>query len=219
MIKPKTIEIEDLAKRWRCQPKQIIEAAIDGQIKLYFSLGYGVIADLPNPNPGHRLQLRPYQGGLQVDQPTLNTLLHTNEARDVKEAYTPEGALVYVELPPHGLSPRLGGRTMQMTIQMAQPLDIKTDDLHACMDDVEACESTGRVSSAPEPVVNSASDRPGSRKMWTPERLAELAAYRARYTMAETAAKFGISEQRIRQLLPSAKPKASPFPGVIHRLK
>ena len=68
-------------------------------------------------------------------------------------------------------------------------------------------------------VAVSTSDKPGSRKIWTPEKLEELAAYRARYTMAETAVKFSISEQRIRKLLPSAKPKASPFPGVIHRLK
>lgn len=82
-----------------------------------------------------------------------------------------------------------------------------------------------RVESAPftatpAPVVeDSASDKSGSRKVWTTEKLEELQAYRQAHTMPETAAKFGISEQRIRQLLPSDKPKASPFPGVIHRLK
>jgi hypothetical protein len=68
-------------------------------------------------------------------------------------------------------------------------------------------------------VGDSTRDKPGSRKVWTPEKLAELAAHRQRHKMAETVAKFGISEQRIRKLLQNAKPKASPFPGVIHRLK
>jgi hypothetical protein len=71
----------------------------------------------------------------------------------------------------------------------------------------------------PAPVAPSASSEPSSRKRWTPEKLAELEAYRATHTMPETAAKFGITEQRIRQLLPSAKPKASPFSGLTHRLK
>ena len=72
---------------------------------------------------------------------------------------------------------------------------------------------------SPEPVAPSASDKPGSRKPWTPERKAELQAYRATHTMPETAAKFGITEQRIRQLLPRKKPKAKPFAGLIHRMK
>lgn len=52
---------------------------------------------------------------------------------------------------------------------------------------------------------------------WTPERMAELKAFRKSHTMPETVKKFRISEQRIRQLLPSAKPKAKPFAGLIHR--
>jgi hypothetical protein len=57
------------------------------------------------------------------------------------------------------------------------------------------------------------------RKKWTPEKLAELASYRATHTMPDTAEKFHISQSRIRELLPSKKLKASPFPGVIHRAK
>ena len=56
-------------------------------------------------------------------------------------------------------------------------------------------------------------------KKWTPEKLAELKAYREVYTMPETDVKFNISEQRIRDLLPSQKPKAKPFAGLIHRMK
>ena len=57
----------------------------------------------------------------------------------------------------------------------------------------------------------------GTGKKWTPEKLATLAAYRAAHTMPETAAYFGISEQLIRRLLPSKKPKAKPFSGLINR--
>ena len=77
-----------------------------------------------------------------------------------------------------------------------------------------------QTAATPAPVAaDSASDKSGSRKLWTPEKLAELAAYRAGHTMAETVTKFSISEQRIRKLLPSATPKASFFPSVIHRVR
>ena len=56
-------------------------------------------------------------------------------------------------------------------------------------------------------------------KKWTFEKLAELKAYREGHTMPETAARFGISEQRIRGLLPTEKPKAKPFARLIHRMK
>jgi hypothetical protein len=56
-------------------------------------------------------------------------------------------------------------------------------------------------------------------KKWTDEKLAELNAFREGHTMPETAAKFGITEQRIGQLLPSGKPKAKPFAGLVHRIK
>ena len=44
-------------------------------------------------------------------------------------------------------------------------------------------------------------------KRWTPEMLAQLSAFRDKHTMRETSAKFGISQQRIRALLPSSKAK------------
>lgn len=58
-----------------------------------------------------------------------------------------------------------------------------------------------------------------SRKKWTTEKLAELEAYRQTHTMPETAEEFGISEQRIRQLLPTKKAAATPFSGLVHRTK
>ena len=56
-------------------------------------------------------------------------------------------------------------------------------------------------------------------KRWTPEMLAELSAYRDRHTMPETAKKFGITEQRIRHLLPRKESKVTPFSGLGHRIK
>jgi len=59
----------------------------------------------------------------------------------------------------------------------------------------------------------------GTSKKWTPEKLAELKAYRAANTMEATAAKFGISQQRIRELLPSGKPQKKPYSVFTHRIK
>lgn len=71
---------------------------------------------------------------------------------------------------------------------------------------------------AASPVVtDSSSNVPGNRKVWTPEKLAELKAYREAHTMPETATKFGISEQRIRHLLPSNKPKQKGYSAFTHR--
>ena len=56
-------------------------------------------------------------------------------------------------------------------------------------------------------------------KKWTDEKLAELKTYREAHTMPETAVKFRISKQRIRELLPSEKAKAKPFAGLTHRMK
>ena len=58
----------------------------------------------------------------------------------------------------------------------------------------------------------------GGRK-WIPEKLAELKAYREAHTMPETAEKFGITEQRIRQLLPSQKNQSEAVHGLVHRIK
>ncbi|MEI6181199.1 MAG: helix-turn-helix domain-containing protein [Chloroflexales bacterium] len=59
----------------------------------------------------------------------------------------------------------------------------------------------------------------GSMKKWTSEKLAELAAYRRGHTMPKTAAKFGITEQRIRQLLPAEKPISKGYSAFTHRSK
>ena len=50
----------------------------------------------------------------------------------------------------------------------------------------------------------------GTGAKWSPERLAELAAYRAARGTKEAAIRFGITSARVRKLLPRAKPPAAP---------
>lgn len=130
MIEPKTTTIDQLAKRWGMEPTQILEAAIGGQIGLYFRLGYCVVADLPKLSPG-RFCLRPYQGELRADISTLECILNHGEARNVEEAYLPEGGRVYVELPPKEGPPG---------VQFTTPLNIKIENLRALMDEVKIHE-------------------------------------------------------------------------------
>ncbi len=59
-------------------------------------------------------------------------------------------------------------------------------------------------------------------RKWTPELLQKLAAYRERYGTEIAAVEFGISSQRVRQLLPTEPAKglpASPFDGLTRRRK
>ena len=69
------------------------------------------------------------------------------------------------------------------------------------------------------PDRNSATPAPVAGKKWTPDMLACLATYRGAHTMPETAEKFGITEQRIRQLLPSQKNQSEAVHGLVHRIK
>lgn len=69
------------------------------------------------------------------------------------------------------------------------------------------------------PEREAATPAPVNGKRWTTELLAEAKAYREAHTMPATAEKYGVSEQRIRQVLPSQKQKAKPFAGLIHRMK
>lgn len=60
------------------------------------------------------------------------------------------------------------------------------------------------------PLKSSTPDRArnalGSGKVWTPEKLAEMEAYRKQHRTKKTAEHYGISPQRVRQLLPRKKP-------------
>ena len=56
-------------------------------------------------------------------------------------------------------------------------------------------------------------------KKWTPEKLAEVAAYRKEHGTKKAAEHFKVSEQLIRQKLPSAKPKPKGYSAFTHRTK
>ncbi len=69
---------------------------------------------------------------------------------------------------------------------------------------------------APAPVVaDSASTVPG--KVWTPEKLAEVEAYREKYGTKKAAAHYQVSESRIRKLLPGDKPKQKGYSAFMRR--
>ena len=91
-------------------------------------------------------------------------------------------------------------------------------EVHALAD--EFCDSPA-TQAANASDANSTSTDAGrlNEKKWTPEKLAELIAYRDAHTMKETAEKFQISQQRIRELLPRKKPNARPFDGLISRTR
>lgn len=68
-----------------------------------------------------------------------------------------------------------------------------------------------------ESVTESASTAPGPGKKWTPERLAELKAYRATHGTKAAAAHYKISPQRVRQLWPSDKLAPKGYSVFTHR--
>ena len=72
---------------------------------------------------------------------------------------------------------------------------------------------------APVPVADGASNGPGTGKVWTPERLAEVKAYRDKYGTKKTAERFKISTSLIRQKLPRAKPTPKGYSAFMHRME
>ena len=81
---------------------------------------------------------------------------------------------------------------------------------------VEAPAAPATDTAAPAPVVaDSASTVPG--KVWTPEKLAEVKAYREKYGTKKAAAHYQVSESRIRKLLPGDKPKQKGYSAFMRR--
>ncbi len=93
------------------------------------------------------------------------------------------------------------------------------DVLHRPSTDTVAVESATEVFRANNGATAATSASDAKEKKWTHEMLAELAAYRETHTMPETAEKFGISQQRIRQLLPRSEPKIKGYSAFTHRTK
>ncbi len=94
---------------------------------------------------------------------------------------------------------------------------------HHQTSDVTDCEAVAApvvtVQAEPAPAQN-ATPAPvvAIGKKWTPEKLAELKAFREAHTETETAKQFSISGARIRQLLPTGKPKKKPYSVFTHRI-
>lgn len=68
---------------------------------------------------------------------------------------------------------------------------------------------------APPIAQQDAPSLPVNNKRWTDEKKAELRTYRERYGTKRAAEHFGITEQRVRQLLPGAKKWVTPFQGLV----
>ena len=69
------------------------------------------------------------------------------------------------------------------------------------------------------PVNAGAEEAPASGKKWTPERLAELKACRDKYGTVGAAKQYGISDARIRSLLPSDKSQPKGYSAFTHHQK
>lgn len=70
---------------------------------------------------------------------------------------------------------------------------------------------------APAPVMtDSASNMPGNGRVWTPEKLAEVQAYRDAHGTKAAAEHFKVSEQLIRRKLPSKKPTPKGYSAFTH---
>ena len=89
-------------------------------------------------------------------------------------------------------------------------------------DDLTRLIAPSQNSETPAPViaanVNPASLGKGISRRWTTEELAKLTAYRHENGTRKAAAHFGITEQRIRQLLPRKKPTPNGY-SVFNRLQ
>lgn len=70
-----------------------------------------------------------------------------------------------------------------------------------------------------ETVGAGAGEVPSNGKKWTPERLAELKAYRDKHGTSDAAKQYGISPARIRVLLPGDKPRPEGYSAFTHHSK
>lgn len=104
-------------------------------------------------------------------------------------------------------APYLPGTKLQPITDWVYPHDVNLM--------LESWEVKYRFPQAEPVVTPSASD--GVR--WTPEALTELKTYRKKHGTKKAAEKFGITEQRIRQLLPGDKPQPKGYSAFTHRLK
>ncbi|SEQ33483.1 hypothetical protein [Giesbergeria anulus] len=72
---------------------------------------------------------------------------------------------------------------------------------------------------APAGVADESMLPASAQKRWTPQARAELAAYRQEHGTKKAALHFGVTEQRIRQLLPSKEPRPKGYSAFNQRTK
>ncbi len=110
-------------------------------------------------------------------------------------------------------------------IKSAPPLRVPLSELRFKREDVERVaeiinKTAQPQAAAPAPVVaDSASNAAGNGKVWTPEKLAEVQAYREKYGTKKAAEHFKVSASLIRQKLPSKKPQPKGYSAFTHRIK
>jgi len=98
-------------------------------------------------------------------------------------------------------------KAVNVPAQLAEALSFETADK------VASADLTNPKDPLPPPSL-------GTPTRWSPEMLERLSKFRELHGAKAAAKEFGISEARVRQLLPSAKrqaPRAGPFDGWIHR--
>ena len=159
-----------------------------------------------------------HRGLMRATPKTLFDITQCGEARFTPKAFHP-GTPVQVTVIPEQVTPIVEGRLMSLEPYKALP-PLTIDSLCAITTEVKVIEAYLQAKQKPTPPASLAADSTSNaqKKKWTPEKLAELEAYRAAHTMPETAQKFGISEQRIRVLLPRDKPKSNGYSAFTHRM-
>jgi hypothetical protein len=98
------------------------------------------------------------------------------------------------------------GTEMETPIPFAMPLCIKPQDVNIWL-------INKHYDIRWDPKV-SPKTKNGSRLRWTEEFKQEVSEYRKHHTTKETAAKYDVSEQRIREMLPAKKSKINIFSGL-----
>ncbi|MDP3520689.1 MAG: hypothetical protein Q8S02_08710 [Hydrogenophaga sp.] len=93
------------------------------------------------------------------------------------------------------------------------------DELETAAQSQDGDNRISATNPAPPVTAESVSSPPGQGKVWTPERLSEMKAYRERHGTKKTAEFYKVSAQRVRELLPSDKPKAKGYSAFNRPLK
>lgn len=200
--------LDHWAEYFGLQRMEVLRAAINGRIGLYFHLDDCFTANLSNPNPGHQLareRLRPAY--LQADAATLRSIAAHGEALNVQEAYTANVGQAYT-----------GWQEAEKVLvwrssneRIAPPINLRLDDLFAIGEHVKVL--VARQSAPAEtleqrqaaPISQGVSAKVGTRR----DLLAPLVERAACECDNDLAQAFALMQQWAREKLPR-----SPLVGV-----